>query len=97
MKFFRTIRKKLIGQDNIRAYVFHVAGDIPLVSNGILVAFQVNSRNRQRLSNTCEPILMIRFLTGLHADRINLGEVPVLRIERRKAGIKGIPQIDIRK
>lgn len=97
MKFFRTIRKKLIGQDNIRAHVFHVAGEIPLVSNGILVALQVNNRNRHRLSNTCEPAMLSHFQTGLHTDRNNPGEVPVPRIERRKAGIKGIPQIDIRK
>jgi len=49
LRFFRTIRKKLIEQDNIRKYLLYAIGEILLVVIGILIALQVNNWNEERL------------------------------------------------
>jgi len=48
LRFFRTIRKKLIEQDNIRKYLLYAIGEILLVVIGILIALQVNTWNQNR-------------------------------------------------
>ena len=48
LKFFRTIRKKLIEKDNVRKYLLYAIGEILLVVIGILIALQVNNWNEQR-------------------------------------------------
>jgi len=45
LKFFRTIRKKLIEQDNVRKYLLYAVGEILLVVIGILIALQINNWN----------------------------------------------------
>jgi len=48
LKFFRTIRKKLIEEDNVRKYLLYAIGEILLVVIGILIALQVNNWNEAR-------------------------------------------------
>jgi len=48
LKFFRTIRKKLIDQGNIQKYLLYAVGEILLVVIGILIALQVNNWNDDR-------------------------------------------------
>jgi len=48
LKFFRTIRKKLIEQQNVRKYLLYAIGEILLVVVGILIALQVNNWNEER-------------------------------------------------
>lgn len=48
LKFFRTIRKKLIEKDNVRRYLLYAIGEILLVVIGILIALQVNNWNEER-------------------------------------------------
>jgi hypothetical protein len=48
LNFFRTIRKKLIEQDNVRNYLLYAIGEILLVVFGILIALQVNNWNQER-------------------------------------------------
>jgi hypothetical protein len=45
LKFFRTIRKKLIEEYNVRKYLLYAIGEILLVVIGILIALQVNNWN----------------------------------------------------
>jgi hypothetical protein len=45
LKFFRTIRKKLIEQNNVRKYMLYAIGEILLVVIGIFIALQVNNWN----------------------------------------------------
>ena len=49
LKFFRTIRKKLIEKDNVRKYLLYAIGEILLVVIGILIALQVNNWNNDRI------------------------------------------------
>src|SRR6056297_1255574 len=48
LKFFRTIRKKLIEEDNVRKYLLYAIGEILLVVIGILIALQINNWNEDQ-------------------------------------------------
>jgi hypothetical protein len=58
LKFFRTIRKKLIEQDNVRKYLLYAIGEILLVVVGILIALQVNNWNEQRNDRKYEATML---------------------------------------
>jgi len=64
LKFFRTIRKKLIEEDNVRKYLLYAIGEILLVVIGILIALQVNNWNEARK----EAAATERYLTRLADD-----------------------------
>jgi len=48
LRFFRTLRRKLIEEDNVRKYIWYALGEILLVMIGILLALQVNNWNEGR-------------------------------------------------
>jgi hypothetical protein len=48
IKFFRTIRKKFIGEKNMKSYLSYAIGEIILVIIGILIALSINNWNTQR-------------------------------------------------
>ncbi|MFN2373106.1 MAG: DUF6090 family protein [Cyclonatronaceae bacterium] len=64
LKFFRSIRKKLIEQDNLRKYLLYAIGEILLVVIGILIAVQINSWNQDRVNRSKE----FEYLKGIHSD-----------------------------
>jgi hypothetical protein len=60
LKFFRTIRKKLIEEDNVRKYLLYAVGEILLVVIGILIALQVHNWNEGTKDKA-------RMLTNIHS------------------------------
>ncbi|MDT8416015.1 MAG: DUF6090 family protein [Flavobacteriaceae bacterium] len=54
LKFFRTIRKKLIEQSKVRNYFLYAIGEILLVVIGILIALQINNWNEGRKNRAYE-------------------------------------------
>jgi len=65
LRFFRTIRKKLIEQDNVRKYLLYAIGEILLVVIGILIALQVNNWNEVRKAKIEEEIILSSLLEDL--------------------------------
>ena len=68
LKFFRTIRKKLIDEDNVRKYLLYAIGEILLVVIGILIALQINTWNEQRKMNLLEVSYYESLLQDLQTD-----------------------------
>lgn len=48
LRFFRLIRKSLLGSGNTRKYLLYAIGEILLVVLGILIAFQIDTWNEHR-------------------------------------------------
>ncbi len=71
LKFFRTIRKKLIEQNKVRNYFFYAIGEILLVVIGILIALQVNNWNEERKAK----LQNHRFLASLSEELSNNIEI----------------------
>jgi len=75
LKFFRSIRKKLIEEDNVRKYLFYAAGEILLVVVGILIALQVNNWNEKRVQNNKEYDYLLEIRENLIADTVQINQV----------------------
>lgn len=82
LKFFRSIRKKLIEEDNVHTYLLYAIGEILLVVIGILIALQINNWNEQRKAQEAEQFLLI----SLKEDfELRLAELKEFKIARKQA------------
>ena len=79
LKFFRTIRKKLIDEDNVRKYLLYAIGEIALVMIGILLALQVNNWNQDRMNSAAAGSIQIRMLDDLY-NELAVMEVTLLYV-----------------
>jgi len=88
LRFFRTIRKKIIEEDNVRKYLLYAIGEILLVVIGILIALQVNNWNEQRKERQREMTYLYKLLEEAKRDSsslqstINLTEYKITQAER---------------
>ena len=72
MKFFRTLRQKLLTENRTSKYLLYAVGEILLVVIGILIALQVNNYNESEQTRAREQV----FLQGLREDlQLNLKEL----------------------
>jgi len=84
LKFFRTIRKKLIEEDNVRKYLLYAVGEIFLVVLGILIALQINTWNQQRIEAQKES----RYISELNRDlNSQLQEIELMK-ERESSSLE---------
>jgi len=83
LRFFRTIRKTLIGQNKTRSYFFYAIGEIALVMIGILLALQVNNWNESRKENIQELEILYDLKNEFIINRTELE----LAIERKEVGL----------
>ncbi len=72
LRFFRTIRKKLIEEDNVRKYLLYAIGEILLVVIGILIALQVNNWNEERKTQIREMNILTRLKQEMVRDSLSL-------------------------
>lgn len=80
IKFFRTIRQKLINEGNMKRYLIYAIGEILLVMVGILLALQVNNRNEIRKNNAKEQKVLNELLAELEINGKKI-EQQVLRLK----------------
>lgn len=66
IKFFRHIRKRLLGENKFTKYLAYAFGEIILVVIGILIALQINTWNQQQKDKNLE----IKILTEIRGNLI---------------------------
>lgn len=80
IRFFRLIRKKLIGNNQIKKYLMYALGEIVLVVIGILIALQITNWNENRKDQLKEQ----KVLLALAEDfRANEKEISLKMVEIR--------------
>jgi len=85
LKFFRSIRKKLIEEDNVRKYILYAIGEILLVVIGILIALQVNNWNEQRKLNTEIETFQKALLSELQNDLTSIDQkIEIIRMNMKR-------------
>lgn len=97
IKFFRHIRKSLLGGSPTQKYFFYALGEIILVVIGILIALQINNWNEARKNNNYVTMILKEIYTDLSDDYrvIYVGVEP--RLEYKKVGIRNIEEYLYRK
>lgn len=58
LRFFRTIRGKLLKENKVRTYLLYAIGEILLVVIGILIALQINNWNEVRIEKNQEKVIL---------------------------------------
>lgn len=91
LKFFRTLRKKLIEQDNVRKpasqagrYLKYAIGEIVLVVIGILIALQVNNWNENRKKLELSQQTIANLKAELEEAQVELEKVYRFNQENRR-------------
>ena len=72
IRFFRQIRKNLIGNGQIRRYLFYALGEVALVVIGILLALQIDSWNTDRIERQKEMLYLKEIRSNLQDDLNNV-------------------------
>ena len=95
IKFFRHIRKKLIGENRFSKYLLYAIGEIILVVIGILIALQINNWNEARRNTKTENEYYCRLLEDFELDRQNikrLSDESDYKIKKSKALLLDLPK-----
>jgi len=77
IRFFRTIRKKIIASGSITKYLLYATGEILLVVIGILIALQVNNWNEERKNRGEEIFFLEKLVSNLEADSLTANNLLV--------------------
>ena len=72
IKFFRHIRKKLVGENRFTKYLIYAIGEIVLVVIGILIALQVNTLNENKKQKELENKILNELLVDLNISKADL-------------------------
>lgn len=67
IKFFRTIRQKLLAENKLSRYLIYAIGEIILVVIGILIALQINNQNEAKKTREKE----VGYLENVKVDLLN--------------------------
>ena len=96
IKFFRNIRKTLIGEGKIANYLKYAFGEIVLVVIGILIALQINNWNIKRLDHEKEKKYLNEINDNLKSDLLNIQEVLNFNQVKDSSIVKCFELLDIK-
>ena len=77
IKFFRKIRKKLLGEGKLSKYFLYAIGEIVLVVIGILIALQINNLNELKKQKRLTNSYLVNLELDLKSDLIALDSASV--------------------
>jgi len=72
IRFFRTLRQRLLAENRVSRYLLYAVGEIVLVVIGILLALQINTWNQERQNRTEERKYLQRLEQDLQLDLTRL-------------------------
>ena len=75
LRFFRTLRQRLLAENRVSRYLLYALGEIALVMIGILLALRVNTWNQQRQDRIEEQKYLLRLEQDLETDLVRIEEV----------------------
>ena len=88
LKFFRSIRRRLLDSGRLRKYLVYALGEIILVVIGILIALQINNWNEDRKNQQTQFKYLMDIKNEL-AQNVDLMERLVLqRFDRKMEGLE---------
>lgn len=87
IKFFRSIRRKLLTNNKLAKYLVYAVGEIVLIVLGILIALNLNNRNEQRQAEARIELILNDLMTELLSD-IEETRMPMNYFARRDSTIQ---------
>lgn len=90
LKFFRRIRRELIGKGKLKSYLVYAVGEILLVMIGILLALQVNNWNQSRQTNEIEQKMLIALQDEFRHNLNNLKAAVTINREAQEGSLNFI-------
>ncbi len=87
LKFFRTIRQKLLAENRFSKYMVYAVGEIILVVIGILIALQINNWNETQKIKHVEQEYLQLLKKEFDSNLQNLGETMKICEQNLKAGL----------
>ena len=85
IRFFRTLRQRLLAENRFRKYLLYAIGEIVLVVIGILIALQINTWNEGRKAENLEQDYYCRLLEDVALDHVQVNELMAASKERLQA------------
>ena len=70
LRFFRTLRRRLLAENRLSQYLLYAIGEIILVVIGILIAIQINSMREESRARAYEKKILKEILTSLTSERL---------------------------
>jgi hypothetical protein len=84
IKFFRTIRQKMLTENKVSKYFLYAIGEIVLVVIGILIALQINNANEVSKQNRLVATYKKNLITELKVDLKNIQRLDSMVTIQRK-------------
>jgi hypothetical protein len=82
IKFFRTIRQKLLRKGKMKKYLLYAIGEIALVVIGILIALQIGTWNDERRDRKLEQVYYCKLLEDVTQDQVLVNKLMAENQER---------------
>lgn len=90
IRFFRTIRQRLLAENRVSKYLLYAVGEIILVVIGILMALQINTWNEHRKEKIRELDYYCRLLEDTNLDAQQVGDLVQAAQKRLRAANQAV-------